>query len=537
VHGTPPKKPGIVAFITSSAWLKGPGFEEMRRWIRDGNDVWVVDLNGNQINRSNEDENVFSQIQTAVTICIVARAGSNQAGTIHFKSLIGSRESKFEWLNNATLFDDGWSALEGDPRNSITEEKSSEWQGFLRLSEIMPFHSYGVKQNRTWVNDASREILIERWKRLSNARVESREKLMKATDTRSIDSLGSDLFTGEKLGPINNRINSEPVSIIRCSFRTLDRQYLIADSRVIDRPRPELWDVHSKKQVFFASMEAHPIGVGPAISISGYIPDNDYFKGNSSGWIYPVFRDKRATVWNLLPGLIELINNEIDKPIDEAEFFSYLAGVCSFPGFAKKFELDLREGGVRIPITLQHELLSEFAALGTSAIELFTYCERTMNREKVQSTVRVKDGPHLVGNNSKPRSMPELVSYDSESEQVHLGDLTFGGVSEDIWNYQVSGMHVIRKWVGYRKAKPSTKWSSPLNDIVSETWPKAWTEEFLDLLHVIFQLRGLESRHEDLLKKVLAAPLLSNTSVIDAGLLPAPKYSTKPDQESTGLLD
>ena len=93
-----------------------------------------------------------------------------------------------------------------------------------------------------------------------------------------------------------------------------------------------------------------------------------------------------------------------------------------------------------------------------------------------------------------------------------------------------------KKWVGYRKAKPSAKWSSPLNDIVTETWPKAWTEELLDLLHVITQLRNLESQHETLLERVLSGPLLSNSAIKNAGLLPAPAYMTKPASSSEGLL-
>ena len=95
-------------------------------------------------------------------------------------------------------------------------------------------------------------------------------------------------------------------------------------------------------------------------------------------------------------------------------------------------------------------------------------------------------------------------------------------------------MYVIKHWIDYRKAKPTTKYSSPLNDIITETWPKAWTEELLDLLHVITQLRSLESKHETLLNKVLASELLSLSSISEAGLLPAPENMTKP---ASALID
>lgn len=533
---SPPRKPGVVAFITSSAWLKGPVFEEMRRVIREGNDVWILDLGGNQINRAIDDENVFSQIQTGVAICIVSRKFDDGAGVLRYRSLLGSRESKFSRLDLSSLFDDEWVVITGDPRNPITPEKSSEWIEFIKLSDVMPFHSYGIKQNRTWVNDPNKNTLIKRWKRLANSQVASRSELLKETDTRSISSRGVDLANGEELGPINMRVNSEPVSIVRSSYRTLDRQYLLADSRVIDRPRPELWQVNGSKQIYFSAMEAHAIGAGPGLTIAPYIPDNDHFKGNSSGWVYPVFRDSKNQEWNLLPGLVEILNDQLSEPIDNAMLFSYIAGVTAFPAFSSHFTNDLRQGGVRLPLTLHFDLFKEVADLGSTAIELFTYCEKTLNKEKVQNSVRLKSGPYVVGDKVTFRGMPESAIYDPESKTLKLGELTIGGVAESVWSYQVSGMPVVKKWIGYRKSSPSTKWSSPLNEIITESWPKAWTEELLDLLHVITQLRTLEPKHESLLEKVLAGPLFSNSSLKKAGLLPAPEYMTKPKTEVDGLL-
>jgi hypothetical protein len=222
--------------------------------------------------------------------------------------------------------------------------------------------------------------------------------------------------------------------------------------------------------------------------------------------------------------------------VEEAALFSYIVGVAAFPAFSETFAVDLRDGGVRLPITLQSGLFSEVADLGSTAIELFTYCERTLNRTRVQSSVRLKNGPEIVGGRASYRGMPETAIYDPETEILHLGELAIGGVAENVWNYQVSGMNVVKKWIGYRKATPTTRGSSPLNDIVTESWPKAWTDELLDLLHVITQLRDLESRHSSLLKKVLAGPLLSNSSLQKAGLLPAPNFMTKPANPSDGIL-
>lgn len=534
--GTPQTKPGVAAFITSSAWLRGPVFETMRSYLRDGNHVWVVDLGGDQKNNLAGDENVFSQITTATCICIVSNAPQLGQGELRYKSLRGSRQSKFDWLNKGRLLDDSWTVLNISLEEPITKEKSSEWQDFIALGDIMPFQANGIHQQRTWVNDASKKVLKERWEKFANARLTTRQELMKETRSRKISATGKDLETNAILGPLNSGLNKEPASIIPYSFRTLDRQWLLADSRVIDMPSPELWQVRGRHQIFFNELKSHQIGIGPALSIAPFIPNMDHFKGNSGGKVLPVFRDRKNTNWNLLPGLLGLLSGQLSGPVSEAVLISYIAGITAFPAFSARFTDDLREGGVRIPITLQHDLLLKVADLGSTAIELFTYCEKTLNRERAQVTVRVKNGPRIVGERATPQGMPESAIYDPEAETLRLGELVIERVPENVWNYQVSGMHVVRHWVGYRKAVPSTKWSTPLNDIVTETWPKAWTEELLDLLHVIMQLRSLEPKHKLLLEKVLAEPLLSNSAVNKAGLLPAPKYMTKPASEADGLL-
>lgn len=536
VFGSPQTSPGVVAFITPAAWLRGPVFETMRSYLRNGNHVWIVDLGGDLKNNLPGDENVFSQITTATCICIVSKAPHVGQGELKFKSLSGSRQSKFDWLNSGSLLSDDWVVINGAHEEPITDQKSSAWQDFPALGDVMPFKANGIHQQRTWVNDASKKILKERWEKFANARLGSRAELMKETSSRTISSTGKDLETNEELGQLNRGLNRDPVSIVQYSFRTLDRQWLLADSRVIDRPSPELWQVRGAPQIFLNELQSQPIGIGPALSIAPFIPNMDHFKGNSGGRVLPVFRDGENSKWNLLPGLLEILNDRLDGEVREAALLSYIAGVAAFPAFSETFAVDLRDGGVRLPITLQSDLFSDVADLGSTAIELFTYCAKTLNRTKVQSSVRLKNGPEIVGGRAAYRGMPETAIYNPEIETLHLGELAIGGVAENVWNYQVSGMNVVKKWIGYRKATPATRGSSPLNDIVTESWPKAWTDELLDLLHVITQLRSLESRHSSLLKKVLAGPLLSNSSLKKAGLLPAPDFMTKPAKPSDGIL-
>jgi predicted helicase len=534
VHGRPQSKPGIVAFITSSAWLEGPVFETMRSWIRSGNHVWVVDLGGSVKNAIPGDENVFSQITIAVAICIVSRAPHREDAALKYIRLRGSRKSKFEWLEHSSIKDDIWNSLDSDSTAPIGVEKSSEWQSFVALGELMPFHANGIHQQRTWVNDPSKKVLVERWKTLANSRIPKREKLMKITRSRNLNSSGIDLETRNVLGRLNVRCSQEPASIVRYSFRTLDRQWLIADSRVIDMPSPELWKVRGKSQIFLNELHSHPVGAGPAIVVAPFIPNLDNFHGRG-GRVVPVFRSSSNSNWNLLPGALNAICSKLQSIVTADSLVAYVVGITAFPAFSARFSDDLQQGGVRIPITLNPVLFSQVAALGTKAVELFTYCERTINSSKINSSVRIKNGPQVIGDQFVPRSMPESGEYDSKANTLILADLVIGKVRPDVWAYEVTGMPVVKKWIGYRKASPTTKWSSPLNDIVTEKWPKAFTEELLDLLHVLTQLRDLEPEHTELLQQVLVGPTFDNKLLWEKGLLPPPHGATVPTSKSGEL--
>src|SRR5208282_300228 len=52
---------------------------------------------------------------------------------------------------------------------------------------------------------------------------------------------------------------------VRYAFRSFDRQWIIPDNRVINRPNPELWGAHSEKQIYITAFIAESPTSGPAL--------------------------------------------------------------------------------------------------------------------------------------------------------------------------------------------------------------------------------------------------------------------------------
>ncbi len=90
-----------------------------------------------------------------------------------------------------------------------------------------------------------------------------------------------------------------------------------------------------------------------------------------------------------------------------------------------------------------------------------------------------------------------------------------------MWNYEVSGFRVVKRWFDRRKREPEGNRFSPLDDMVATSWESEWTEELINLLNVLRLLVELEPRQAELLDRVLAGQMITAQELRAAGVLPS----------------
>ena len=87
-------------------------------------------------------------------------------------------------------------------------------------------------------------------------------------------------------------------------------------------------------------------------------------------------------------------------------------------------------------------------------------------------------------------------------------------VPQEVWDYQVSGKHLLRQWFSYRKKareRPQIGGKRPpslLGDIQPDHWLPEYTSELLNVIHVLGLLVELEPKQEKLLDWLLKTPLI-----------------------------
>jgi len=536
VFDTNDKSDGVVCFITTSGYLKGPGFAGMRRYLRERcAEGWVIDLTpeGHQPDVATR---VFPGVQQPVAIGIFTRTPETDPATparIRYRSVHGSQGTKFDELKRLDIDDGDWEDCPDGWTAPFLPAGGDVWSQCPTVGDLFPLASPGVSPHRTWVYAPLPETLRRRWDALVAA--EGPEKARMFSETRDATLLKrksglpgfphSGLPFAEEDGPA-----PEPVPI---AYRSFDTQFLIPDDRLNDMPRPTLWTTRGEHQVYVVEQHAQPIKPGgPALVFSAYIPDLDHYKGSAGGRVLPLYASDDTSRPNITPGLLEVLSERLGAPVTPEDLIAYVAAVTAHPGFTEHFAEDLRTPGIRVPLTADPATWQEALELGRRVLWLHTRGKRYAD----PAAGRPADAPRapddrrpLVLQPITPDPMPDDLTYDPGKRELHIGGGVIGPVDPRVVAYEVSGMNVLRKWFGYRRAtRPQTRGEqSPLDDIRPTTWSTEYTTDLLNLLNVLTPVVDLEPEQEALLEKVLAGPLVTVNNLTEAGVLPVPEEARK----------
>lgn len=523
---------GIICFITVAGFLNGPGFQKMRDDLRrDCSDIWVIDCSP-EGHQPDVPTRIFQGVQQPVCIVLAVRpAGKDRAkpARLRFHALpTGKRETKFEELAAVSLAGTGWVDGPSGWRDPFLPEAVGSWGDFAALEDFFVYDGSGVMPGRTWVIAPDVESLSARWKQLIDERDPDRKELLfhphirkdqpgdkhiRKSVTRALP--GHPAKTGMILNERGSMAHAE-----RYALRSFDQEWIIPDARLINQPNPQLWDWHSKKQIYLTSPEDRTPINGPSCSLSGAIPDLHHYNGRG-GRVFPLWRDAAATIPNIKPELTAQLSAAFGLDLGPEDVMAYLAAVLAHPAFTARFQSDLVRPGLRVPLTADGALFQEAASLGREIVWLHCYGERFADpkagrpagppRLPKSEAPRIPAGGGIPG---APEPLPDTMDYDPAARRLSIGKGFVDNVPKAVWDYEVSGKNVLRQWFSYRRLDRSRpiigdrRPPSPLDKIQPEHWPDEYTTDLMNLLHVLGRLVKLEPAQADLLERICAGPLL-----------------------------
>ena len=316
----------------------------------------------------------------------------------------------------------------GDPTASLRSARLESWLQYPPIEDLLPYTSLGVTCNRAWVRAPEKEVLARRWRKLIMADAEEKRALMKETSDRTIDKLVP-VFPGEHVA-LPLRIETSPVPRIEpVGFRSFDRQYLIADQRVVDRLRPDLWRLRGEKQVFMVTQLRESLTSGPAVVFSAEVPDTHYFKGHHGGRVIPLYRDSRQRIPNVAPGLLALLSHRLESTVADGDLIAYIAGVAAHSDYTRRFHDELAHPGVRIPLTTVPQLWHEAVDIGRRIIWLHTFGERFTDEGRGRPLCKIPGRPDVkYPIPGRPEQLPGRIEYQPLDNCLVVGWDQFGRI-------------------------------------------------------------------------------------------------------------
>ena len=534
------QRAGVVCFITASGYLNGPGFAGMREYIRRSSSRgWIINVTPE--GKRPPAKNAVFAIETPVSIALFLREENTDEETpadIRYVALHGTFAEKMQALAALELDSAEFEPVRSGWGDKFAPEAGGDWDSYPELPDFYASCFPGVKPNKTWVYAPSESVLQERWAELiegNNLEVRA-ERFKETRDTKITEGKnplpGSDTFQGS-LESLNDQIARELIpdtpNIVQVGYRSFDRQYILADARLADMPRPKLWEHRIPEQIFIVEQHAHYPKAGPGLHFSALIPDMDAFKGSEGGRAHPVLNINGTP--NLTEPAAQMLRERFGNNAPD-DLVYYLAALTGHPGYVRTFDEPLQQAGIRVPLTADPALWERAVQLGKQVVWLHTYGERGEPLPGMKYLHQLPEGADYVlptptvdmGRTmpeKKPSFSPDPVDSLSEEENNPvMGTVSFGrarceNVEKRVFDYTVGGNQVLGLWAKYRLKKPVVRRSSSLNDIVQREWPDAWSEEYERLLYTLTHLVHLEPAQEKLLDEVLAGEQIFREEFVD----------------------
>ncbi|MFI8366695.1 type ISP restriction/modification enzyme [Streptomyces sp. NPDC085466] len=369
------------------------------------------------------------------------------------------------------------------------------------LDELMPWSVAPLRFGRAWVVAPDARTLRGRWDRLVAAEGGEREALFRPSRARTTGTAVAAL-PGQRTGTGRFARESGPCPApVRVLAGPFDEQWLLPDHRLIDTARPELWRVADDSQLFAVEQGQVPGAAGPALLVSGALPEGRSPAGRP-GRIRPLFRRPGGAEPNLAPGLAGFLRERYGEA-DPVRWLAWTVA-AAVPSPA----------GCRVPLPADPAVWAAGVALGRELMDVQLRGALTGTRPRLPGGRRPYVRAALP-----PR--PESLAYDSEGEVLSVGEGRVSPVPEAAWEYRVGGVRVLEQWFARRTApaEPGT-----LEAIGPTAWPQEWTSELLDLVTVLALLGAREAERAPF----TAGGGPGRAALRAAGVLPVPDPARRP---------
>jgi len=475
-------KQGILAFITNHGYLDNPTFRGMRQsLLNEFSEIYVFDLHGSskkkqQPPKGGEDKNVFD-IQQGVSIAFFMKEeGKNGPAKIYHAELWGSRESKYQQLNEADVSTTEWETIE--PRSPYyffiprSDRYVREYESAWKVGDIFPINKSGIVTARDGFAIA-----------LDKATLKKRIEHFLDSDVDD-PTVQNDLGLSENYAWRVSAARKELMAVddwethfAKVLYRPFDIRHIYYHPAVVWRTREEIMSHMWKNNLALATTRSVEIGRFEHVLCTRSMLDHHAVSLKEVNYIFPLYlqgTQKKKSDWgklvtmalfepsadyqtrrpNLSPAFLKALAEKLKLPqtqphdlpkgITPEDIFHYAYAVFHSPTYRTRYAEFLKIDFPRLPLTSDLKLFRALAKKGEELVALHLMESKRLNH--FLTTFPMKGSNEV-----------EKVHYTDKDKRVWINaQQFFGSVPKAVWEFQIGGYQVCEKWLKDRKRRKLT---------------------------------------------------------------------------------
>lgn len=371
---------------------------------------------------------------------------SHNCQIFHF-DLYGTREEKYEYLNNHSLSNVDWKELEPEaPYNFFTPKDFSqkeEYEKGFKIDELFVYSVCGFVTSKDKVNvrnteDEAKSLIHDCRNLTAN---EFRTKYNTGDDTRdwSVDRAMKDVQEHEAI-------------IAPYLYRPFDTKFIVhtgTTNGLVAWPRGHSLDslLHPQNLGLLVCKQQstfdfqHIFIVKKAFvdkcTNSSQTKEATYvFPLYNVGFADPLFEKNDKLVLNYNPVVTKQIEISLGKHIEPLTLFDYIYAVLHSPSYRERYKEFLKIDFPRIPYPTDWEKFRDMVEKG----------------EKLRKLHLMEDIPSKTGITFPVPGLLQIDCYRWQDNRVYINsEQYFEGVPESVWNFFIGGYQPAQKWLKDRK--------------------------------------------------------------------------------------